>query len=227
MQPPLLTAADLNTPPVRHVFTPSRVTIGDLDAYLQTAGLVGAHLVQARQVHGNRVLRVRSAGDAEQEQDAMVTDRPGLALTIRTADCLPVLLADPQAGVVGAAHAGWRGTRLRVVQKTVEAMLALGARVERLRAALGPAIEPDCYQVGAEVVAAYRQALPGSSSRFGRSGRHLDLAAVNQDLLLEAGLDLHQIEVLRVCTRCDARFASYRRDGTARSENLSLIALAD
>lgn len=106
----------------------------------------------AKQVHGTDVLVVDGGYDLEKraEADALVSARPGIALGILTADCVPVLLADAEAGVIGAAHAGWRGAVDGVLARTVEAMVALGADASRITAAIGPAIAPESYEVGDE-----------------------------------------------------------------------------
>jgi hypothetical protein len=112
-----------------------------------------ASLVGLRQVHGTTVVPVRAPwpADAGPQADALVTDRPGIALGIVTADCAPVLFADADAGVIGAAHAGWRGAVAGVLEATVAAMLRLGARRSHLTAVVGPCIAPASYEVGSEV----------------------------------------------------------------------------
>jgi YfiH family protein len=114
-------------------------------------GLPADALVGLTQVHGTQVVTVTEPWAAGQgpQADAMVTSRPGLGLVIITADCAPVLLADAESGVVGAAHAGWRGALAGVLEATVAAMRALGAR--RIAGCVGPCIGPNSYQVGAEV----------------------------------------------------------------------------
>lgn len=110
-------------------------------------------LLGLTQVHGAEVVRVREpwVAGAGPAADAMVTDRPGLALGIVTADCAPVLLVDRQAGVIGAAHAGWRGAVTGVLEATIAAMAGLGAARDGIAAAIGPCIAPASYEVGAEV----------------------------------------------------------------------------
>ena len=114
------------------------------------AVLPGAPMVGPYQIHSATCLTVTEpwADDARPEADALVTDRPGILLSILTADCAPVLLADAEAGVVGAAHAGWRGAIGGVTDTTIAAMLKLGAKVERIAAAIGPTIAQKNYEVG-------------------------------------------------------------------------------
>lgn len=116
------------------------------------------HLLSLYQVHGIEVITVREPwenGAARPRCDAMVTDRPGLALGTLAADCGPTLFADAEAGVIGAAHAGWKGALAGVLEGTVAAMEKLGARRERIHAALGPTIAPASYEVGAEFPAPF------------------------------------------------------------------------
>jgi YfiH family protein len=115
------------------------------------------HLLSLYQVHGAEVVAVRDAWDTADRPhcDAMVTDRPGLALGILAADCGPILFADAEAGVIGTAHAGWRGALAGVADATVAAMERLGARRERIAAVLGPTIAQPSYEVGAEFPAPF------------------------------------------------------------------------
>jgi YfiH family protein len=120
--------------------------------------LGAADLLSLYQVHGIEVITVREAwesGASRPRCDAMVTDRPGLALGTLAADCGPVLFADAEAGVIGATHAGWKGALAGVLESTVAAMEKLGARRERIRAALGPTIAQKSYEVGAEFPAPF------------------------------------------------------------------------
>lgn len=125
----------------------------------RVAHALGAvHLLSLYQVHGIEVITVREAwenGAGRPRCDAMVTDRPGLALGTLAADCGPVLFADAEAGVIGAAHAGWKGALAGVLERTVAAMEKLGAQRARIRAALGPTIAPASYEVGAEFPAPF------------------------------------------------------------------------
>ena len=123
----------------------------------------GAPLVLAKQIHSAEVVTVINPWDGPPlEADGLVTDRPGLLIGVVTADCAPVLLADRTAGVVGAAHAGWRGALGGVLENTLAAMEALGARRERIVAAIGPAIAQASY----EVDAALRDRFPAEAGRF-------------------------------------------------------------
>jgi YfiH family protein len=169
-----------------------------------------AMLVGLTQVHGAAVVRVTEAWPvrAGPLADAMVTDRPGVALGIVTADCAPVLFADPDAGVIGAAHAGWRGAVAGVLEATLAAMAALGARAERIVAAIGPCIGQASYEVAADL----RDAV--GDARFfvdGRPGRwQFDLAGYCAARLAAAGVA--DIERVAADTAAEPeRFFSHRR----------------
>jgi hypothetical protein len=193
----------------------------------------GARLVTVYQVHSADTVIVAEAFDEAQRPraDAMVTDRPGLALGILTADCAPVLLADREAGVVGAAHAGWKGAFGGITDSTVAAMERLGARRERIVAAVGPCIGRASYEVDDAFLARFAAADPDNERFFtpGCTGHHqFDLEAYVAHRLATAGV--RTIELLGLDTYGDAaRFYSYRR-ATHRGEpdygrQISLIAL--
>ena len=194
------------------------------------AVLPGARLVGVYQVHSARVETVSEPwpDDARPRADAIVTDRPGLLLGILTADCAPVLFADVEAGVIGAAHAGWRGAHGGVLAATVEAMQALGARPERIAAAVGPCIAQPSYEVTDD----FRAQFAPDDARFFAAGApghwQFDLPAYVAARLAEAGVGT--IDVLGDDTYADpARFYSFRR-ATHRGEatygrHLSLIGL--
>lgn len=169
----------------------------------------------ARQVHGADVARVAEAGFAGRA-DALVTTTPGVALAIFTADCLPLLLHDAHAGVLAAAHAGWRGTVRGVTQAAVAAACAAGARGERMRVAIGPSIGPCCYEVDGPVVAELAAAHPERYERWLHPARpghwRLDLWRANEDLLARCGVPARSIVNARLCTACHpGLFHSYRK----------------
>jgi YfiH family protein len=168
---------------------------------------------------------------ARPKADAIVTDRPGLVLGILTADCTPVLLADREAGVIGAAHAGWKGALGGVVESAVAAMEAIGARRERIAAAIGPVIARKSYEVDEAFARRFAEADPENERFFtpGREGHHqFDIEAYVLARLAQAGVRF--AEALGFDTYAEAdRFYSYRR-ATHRGEpgygrQISLIAL--
>ena len=184
--------------------------------------LPGAQLVTLHQVHSADACAVTApfADDARPHADALVTDRPGLLLGILTADCVPVLLADRAAGVVGAAHAGWKGALGGVTDAAVAAMEALGADRSRIAAAIGPCIARASYEVDDAFVARFTAADPENERFFSlgrRAGHHqFDLEAYVAQRLAAAGLG--RIEALGLDTYADERrFFSFRR-ATHRGE---------
>ena len=185
------------------------------------AVLPGAELATVHQVHSNAVVTVERPWpqDERPHADAMVTNRPGLLLGILTADCAPVLLADAEAGVVGAAHAGWRGALAGVTDATIGAMEALGAQRERIAAAVGPCIGRASYEVDEGFRERFRDDDPANERFFAARPAdkpHFDLEAFVLARLSAAGLS--NIEALHLDTYADAaRFYSYRRS-THRGE---------
>lgn len=176
--------------------------------------LPGAFLATCYQVHSAVCVVADEWPDAERPHaDALVTDRAGIVLGVLTADCAPVLLADAQAGVVGAAHAGWKGAFTGVCEATVDAMEALGARRERIAAAIGPCIAQKSYEVD-EAFRARFLAQAARHQRFfapGRQGHHhFDLEAYVADRLAECGVGT--VARLGLDTYADEdRFYSFRR----------------
>lgn len=192
-------------------------------------------LVTAHQVHSADAVTVTAPwppGEAPRA-DAMVTDRPGVALGILTADCAPVLFADAQAGVIGAAHAGWRGALTGVLEATVAAMERLGADRTRIRAAIGPCIGRVSYEVGPEFPAPFLAADPDAATLFDpspRPGHHrFDLEGYARRRLDRLGLAAVDAAGRDTCAE-DAAFFSYRRTclhgGRDYGRGLSAIVLA-
>jgi purine-nucleoside/S-methyl-5'-thioadenosine phosphorylase / adenosine deaminase len=148
--------------------------------------------------------------------DALLSDTPGRIVAVKTADCVPILLADARHRAVAAVHAGWRGTASRIVQKTIGAMAARwDTRAPDLHAAIGPAIGVCCYEVGPEVAVQFT----GLNQRA-----HVDLEDENRRQLLAAGLDPLQIWAAGLCTFCGPEaFHSFRRDREAAGRMISFI----
>ncbi|HET6167992.1 MAG TPA: polyphenol oxidase family protein [Marmoricola sp.] len=179
-----------------------------------------SHVVQVRQVHGAAVDLVddRSAGDALPEADGMVATDPGAILVVRTADCLPVLLADPGTGVIAAAHAGRPGMVAGVVPATVARMRELGAH--HITAWLGPHICGACYEVPAQMQAEVVDRVPASRATTSWGTPSVDIGAG-----VRAQLEALDVEVLEVggCTRESTDLYSYRRDGAQAGRLAGLI----
>jgi polyphenol oxidase len=199
------------------------------------AVLPGAALLGLYQVHGRDCVRVNAAwSDADRPHaDAMASDRPGILLGILTADCAPVLLADTAAGVVGAAHAGWRGALAGVTDATIERMVALGADASRIRAAVGPCIALASYEVDRTLLDAFTSTDPANEAFF-RDGQRadrwqFDLEAYVAARLAAAGVGTVDCMGLDTYARTDD-FYSFRR-ATHRGEptygrQMSMIGLA-
>ena len=189
--------------------------------------------VLSHQTHTDIVLRV---GKAEQgsglfapelpECDGLVTNEPGTALVIFTADCTPVLLHDPVTGAVGAAHAGWRGTAAAIAAKTVETMVQeFGSRPEDIRAAIGPNIGQCCFETHADVPDAMRAAFGTEAENFIRQigeKYYVNLKEINALVLRRAGV--RQIDISTQCTACENhRFWSHRITGGERGSQGAVI----
>jgi polyphenol oxidase len=199
-------------------------------------GLTAERLVSCHQVHGTRAITVeRPWRRADNPRaDGMATAVPGIALGVLAADCAPVLFADPAARVIGAAHGGWRGALAGVMEATVAAMAALGARPERIRAGIGPCIAQQSYEVGAEFEAAFAAADTNNARFFQtaeRSGHFLfDLPGYIGHRLERLGLAVVE-QAPHDTAAEDALFFSYRR-ACQRGEpdygrGLAAIALAE
>jgi YfiH family protein len=187
----------------------------------EALGAAAGRLATPYQVHGTEAVAVSEVWEAGQgpKADAVVTDRPGIALGVGSADCGPTLLADTEAGVIAAAHSGWRGALAGILESTVAAMQRLGARPERIVAVLGPTISQPNYEVGPEVKQSFVDADPANADFFLPSPRprhHLfDLPGFIVTRLSEAGVAAQSVGH---CTYADAdRFFSYRR-ATHRGE---------
>lgn len=185
-------------------------------------GIADDHLLLPRQTHTDRVAIIDDSYFALSHEertaaidqcDALVTKLPNVCIGISTADCVPLLLHDPEAGIVAAVHAGWRGMVARIPQRTIETMTALGAHPHRIRVAIGPSIGPASFEVGEEVVAAFAEAaFPDSIVLRGFRRPHIDLWAAATYLLEESGVDLMHLLVAGVDTfTTDDSFFSARR----------------
>jgi YfiH family protein len=219
--------------------------------FLEALGAEDFALVPLRQVHSDVVHVFKAAPEAPCCGDASITNTPGLLLAVQTADCVPILLADPVKRVVAAVHAGWRGTLERIVMKTIGRMqMDYGTRPGNLLAALGPAIGGCCYEVGTEVAQAFAAQFARAAEWFDelRTGDEpnplqwlsmappghnpppkkvrLNLHAANRWQLTEAGVQPENITASDLCTACrtDLLF-SYRREGPRSGRLMSVIGL--
>ncbi|WP_281823876.1 peptidoglycan editing factor PgeF [Jannaschia rubra] len=178
----------------------------------RVADVMGGPLHGVNQIHSADVVVIDSPLSAPRAADALVTATPGQVLSVLTADCQPVLFHAPGAGVVGAAHAGWKGALAGVLEATVDAMVALGAERGDIRAAIGPTISQRAYEVGPELLDTFMAEDPDASRFFanGQNDRYLfDLPGYGLHRLRSAGVEAGWIGH---CTYGDpARFYSYRR----------------
>lgn len=190
----------------------------------EAVGVLPGALVFAEQVHGCGVAVVEAAqATAVPAVDALVTAAPGLALVVLAADCLPVLLADPAAGVVAVAHAGRRGLVAGVLPATVAAMAALGATPAGLTAVVGPAVCGRCYEVPAAMADEAAVVVPASRAVTVRGTASLDLAAGASAQLRAAGIT--RVRTVGGCTMEQDHFYSYRREGrTGRHAGVVVLA---
>ncbi|RSM69082.1 peptidoglycan editing factor PgeF [Amycolatopsis sp. WAC 01375] len=176
-------------------------------------GLAEDRLAWMEQVHGRTATVVDgSETSAAEATDALVTAEPGLALVVLVADCVPLMLADVEAGVVAAVHAGRVGARVGVVPAAIEAMRSLGAEPARIEGLLGPAICGDCYEVPAAMAADVEKHVPGSACKTRKGTPGLDLRAGLWRQLADLGVG--KIGVDPRCTNEDKTLFSFRRDGT-------------
>ena len=194
-------------------------------------------VIQGHQIHGDRIAVIDKPGLTRADlegYDAFICKLPGVAIGVRTAECVPILLYDPVQRVVVAIHSGWKGTVLKIAQKTIGLMKCdFGCLPENLRAVIGPAIGPNSFQVGPEVVEKFRDAgFPmnkiwsfrgeGDGSPMS-GGHHIDLFTANRWILEESGV--RDIQVFNIDTFTDMSFFSARREGTACGRNINAIRL--
>lgn len=200
-------------------------------------------VVQPHQTHDCVVAEVTDPATTREQLegvDALMTDIPGLAIGVRTADCIPILLFDPVHKAVAAVHSGWRGTVQRIGSHAIECMAQrYGTRAQDLKAVIGPGIGPDSFQVGEEVVQAFaqagfpmqeilsdhgpRQPLPNDLMN---GGLHIDLWRANSWILEQAGIAPHSIQVAGICTyRRNDLFFSARHEGRFCGRIINVIKL--
>lgn len=183
-------------------------------------------LISLKQVHSDVSLYSDgSLAGCIGEGDALLTDVPGAVVGVRTADCVPILIADVSKRTVAAVHAGWRGTAQAIAAKTVGAMAArFGSHARDLQAAIGPAIGACCYEVGPEVARQFKDFFPERTNLEERA--HLDLPEANRRQLLSAGLPPDRIYLCGLCTACLAgEFFSWRRDPRKHERLVSAIGI--
>jgi polyphenol oxidase len=195
-----------------------------------TAGVARESVAAVTQVHGALVVRAHALHAGERPRaDGLVGDDPAVVLTVRVADCVPVLVADVRRGVVAAVHAGWRGTAAGIAPAAISLVTgSFGGAPVDVVAALGPSIGPCCYAVGPELIEAFRAEGHGAQiERWFRPSQkrlRLDLWAAIRDQLVAAGVPARSVFVSGLCTACHPEwFYSYRREGAAAGRLVGFI----
>jgi len=219
-----------SVPQLSHAFSTRH---GDAGALLSALRLDALQLAMLRQVHSNTVHIIddyRKDWKAR-EGDALATRMENVAVAVRTADCVPVLLVDPMKRAIAAVHAGWRGTVKRILSETVFALnRAFGSDPADLLVAAGPGIGECCFETGVEVAELFEKEFPGASlaqaSPVQAGKYHLDLWKALQIQLKSAGVREQNCHNLNACTCCGTgRFFSYRAEGAAAGRMMAVIAL--
>lgn len=195
--------------------------------FLKNLGIRESRLARLQQIHGGKAVKIDAKTDISAEiagADAAVTDVKGIALSVRTADCLPVFFYDQEHGAIGLAHAGWRGTKERISPATVEMMRsAYKSDPSKLIVGFGPALRQCCYEVKSEFLVHF----PDSVVKMAHK-HYFDIAGENAEQLLSAGVGSKNMYDCGICTSCrSAEFFSYRKEKDAAGRMLSVIMLAE
>ena len=193
------------------------------ESFLGQLGIELDSLAMPQQVHGDTITSVNAPGQYDQ-CDALITNKAGVFLVVTVADCLPVFLFDPMARSIAAVHVGWRGSKLRTLEKAMRALSnEYGTESEHLLAYIGPSAGVCCYEVGEEVAQEFpKQFL----ERMNNAKPRLDLKGFNKNLLLENSVKESSIEVSGYCTICKPKlFHSYRRDGKSSGRMMGVIGM--
>ena len=213
------------------------IVMENLKRFSDAVGITPESVISRHQIHSAKVVyadeKMRGEGyfiDTDEACDGYVTDCEGVALGVKTADCVPILFEDKAAHVIGAVHAGWRGTASGIAAECVRKMCELGAEVENIRAAIGAAIHFCCYEVGEDFYRSVAELVGEDTAReFIRehNGRlHADIVGMNRRFLLDAGLRDGNIDVCSCCTACQPElFYSHRYSHGLRGTMLSVISL--
>ena len=181
--------------------------------------------ITLKQIHSDRVVDAKDVrGDRSEEGDALITDCAGLAIGVRTADCVPLLMLDARTRTVAAVHAGWRGTAAFLVRRTLEQFAGkFGGQLEDLHVAIGPAIRACCYEVGTEVAQRFADQFPEWGAED-IAVRKLDLVEANVRQMKAAGVPAEQIFDSGLCTACmSEQFFSFRREPENPGRQLSAV----
>jgi hypothetical protein len=209
--------------------------LGDSDENVQhnlnqlctTAHLPIPH--RSQQVHGTNYLFCEGQGLQHNDQaDILIAHTTGCSIAVRSADCLPILLIDTQAGVAAAVHAGWRGTVQNIATIAIQKMQEFGAKPEHILASLGPCIARSCFEVNMHTANELSHSHPQAHLHIDYKEGHswADIQAINTLQLQSSGLKVTNIESIKLCTSClPERFFSYRRDGIQSGRQLAIVTL--
>ena len=189
--------------------------------FFEDLGLKNENAAYQKQVHGDNISFVTKGGLAG-ESDALITDKPGIGLAISIADCVPILLYEPNKKIVAGIHSGWRGTEKKILFKTIIKLKELGCLIENIYAYIGPSISKNIYEVGKEVADRFEEKyLTQKENKF-----LLDVASVNFDMLLNSDVNKNNIQVSGLCTfGMKDILHSYRRDGEKSGRSFAVIAM--
>ena len=202
----------LNTPSIKHAF------------YNKFDSELDKNPITLSQIHSFLTVTVTDENQKLPPADAMVTNKTGLNLTLKTADCAPVLFADPKHRVIGAAHAGWKGAFKGVLEQTVLAMIRLGASIDEMRVAIGPCIHEDSYPVSDDMKIVFSVNAHPYFKAYG-SQEHFDLPGYVKYRLREIGI--REIDQINIDTYLDKNYNSYRRNPKDPARQYSSICLED
>lgn len=214
-----------------------KTVLENLRLFCTAVGVETESVVSRHQVHSPDVIYADEAVAGEgymrstdKSCDGYVTDKHGVTLGVKTADCVPILFHDPKANIIGAVHAGWRGTALGIAAECVRKMSELGARPENIIAAIGPSIHFCCYEVGEDFRDSVSELVGNdTAARFigEHNGKlHADIVGLNRNFLLLSGIDDKNIDISELCTCCNPDlFFSHRASHGKRGTMLSVISL--
>ena len=218
MPEPALNLAGFNEDDAENIYENRRRFLKLFDGVWTLTGCWQVHSADVRTVHNQQEAQIKPGVLGDDEYcDALVSNTPQVLLAVKTADCVPVLIGDPKTGAFAAVHAGWRGTSASIVMKAIaQLQKEYGTDTGDLRAAIGPAANSCCYEVGSDVIERFKELWPQSDHLFTptRPGHaRIDLQTANRDQLLAAGVSPERVHVAPLCTmdRTDL-FFSYRRE---------------
>ena len=209
----------------------------NLRLFSDAVGVAPESVISRPQIHSSRIVYADETmcgegyfNETAEGCDGYVTDREGVTLGVKTADCVPILFCEPDSHIIGAVHAGWRGTASGIAAECVRMMVTLGSSPKNIRAAIGAAIHVCCYEVGEDFYDSVASLVGGDIARefiCSRAGSlHADIVGMNRRILLEAGLDGANIDVCERCTCCEpSLFFSHRASHGVRGTMLSVISL--